>query len=285
MPFQSNSRKTTRGTKGWCVPKSRCGSKCVGSNCPAVDMDYYHVSMKRPRIGITRDSTGPNGAPDTSYVHYATSVEKAGGEPVPIYYGEDLSGIGGLLKQIDGLLFSGGDDMDPQIYGQQWHPKAKRMDPVRQKFEMVLLAEGEKRRLPILGICLGVQLMNVHRGGSLIQFLPEFDRKQPLEHRKLEATMRRHSVRIEADSILAHAIGKTEINANTYHKQAIDRPGKGLRVTAHAPDGIIEAIEDSLYPLFVGVQWHPERLHEECEHLAIFKLLVEKAAKLQSLTP
>lgn len=232
-----------------------------------------------PIIGITRDSNGAPGPTDSHFDHYGASVEAAGGRPMAIYYGDDLAGIPALLDSVQGIVFSGGDDLDPALYGQTWHPKAKAVDPMRQRFELALLAEAERRRLPILGICLGVQLMNVHRGGSLIQFLPDHPRKDPLEHRKLEATLRRHDVEIEPDSILARAVGVTHLSANTYHKQAIDRVGRGLRVTAHSPDGIIEAIEDPSLPLFVGVQWHPERLREEPEHLGLFRLLTTCARK------
>ena len=103
-------------------------------------------------------------------------------------------------------------------------------------------------------------MLNVYRGGSLIQFLPDFPRPAPLEHRKVNDVLIRHDVTIEPDSILGQLIGKPVVNANTYHKQAVDRVGRGLRITARATDGIIEAIEDASMPLFVGVQWHPDAL-------------------------
>jgi putative glutamine amidotransferase len=119
--------------------------------------------------------------------------------------------------------------------------------------------------------------MNVHRGGSLIQFLPEHERDGALEHRKLEDFYRRHPVNLEPGTRLAEAVGKCEISVNTRHKQAISRTGKGLRVIGKAPDGVVEAIEDPSHPFFMAVQWHPENLCDEPEHLAPFKLLVEQA--------
>ncbi len=113
----------------------------------------------------------------------------------------------------------------------------------------------------------------------MIQFLPDHLRDNPIEHRKVGASLGRHEVRLAGDSILAGVIGKTEISVNTYHKQAVDRPGRGLRVTGRAPDGIIEAMEDPTLPLFVAVQWHPERLTNEPDHLAVFRLLVERAGR------
>lgn len=233
--------------------------------------------MTKPIIAVTRDSDGTPGATDAHYPFYAGSVERAGGEPVAVFYSSDLGKIGEILDRADGLLFSGGDDLDPALYGQRWHPKAQAVDPRRQTFELALLAEAERRRMPILGICLGCQLMNVYRGGSLIQFLPDVARPSPLEHRKVENVLRRHDVMLEGDSSLARAIGKVSINVNTYHKQAIDQIGRALRVVARAPDGVIEGVEDATLPLFVGVQWHPERISEEPEQTAIFRLLVEAA--------
>jgi putative glutamine amidotransferase len=233
--------------------------------------------MACPLIGVTRDSDSQPGPTDSHFVFYATSVEKAGGRPVPIYYSHDLTLIPKILDELDGIVFSGGDDLDPSLYGQTWHPKAKAIDPRRQRFELALLAEVERRRMPALGICLGIQLMNVYRGGSLIQFLPDAPRANPIEHRKLDATLRRHEVTLAADSLLGKAIAATHLSVNTYHKQAIARLGRGLRRVGEAADGVIEAVEDATLPLFVGVQWHPERLHDEAEHLAIFRLLVDRA--------
>ena len=234
---------------------------------------------KRPVIGITRDA-GVRPAPEESQSDfYMLSVEKAQGEPSPIYYREDVSGVGAVLDGLDGILFSGGSDLDPALYGQRWHPMAKPVDPRRQKWELALLAEAESRGMPILGICLGCQLLNVHRGWSLIQFLPDLARLAAVEHRKVNDVPLRHYVTIEGDSILAGAIGKERISVNTYHKQAVDHVGRGLRVTACATDGVIEAIEDASMPLFLGVQWHPERISDEPEHKAIFELLVRKAGR------
>jgi putative glutamine amidotransferase len=235
--------------------------------------------MPRPLIGITLDY----GDKPNRYMlpcDYATSVERAGGLPLAIPYRTDLSLIPEILDRLDGVLFSGGEDLDPKLYGEQRHPRAEPIDPDRQQFELALLAEVERRRVPALGVCLGSQLMNVHRGGSLIQFLPEHGRPEPIEHRKVvDGDRRLHPVTIDPDSMLGRAIGKTEILANTRHKQAISRVGKNLKVTAHAPDGVVEAIEDPSLPLFLAVQWHPENLSTAPEHLAPFKLLVEKAGQ------
>lgn len=234
---------------------------------------------RRPIIGITKDAGSAPGPTESNFDHYASSVEKAGGTALPIYYREDVSQVGAILDQLDGILFSGGNDLDPGLYGQAWHPMAKPIDPNRQRWELALLAAADTRRMPILGICLGCQLLNVHRGGSLIQFLPDLSRPEPIEHRKVHDVPLRHYVTIEGDSILGQVIGKPRISVNTYHKQAVDRAGRGLRITARATDGVVEAIEDASMPLFVGVQWHPERISDEPEHRAIFELLVQRATR------
>lgn len=232
----------------------------------------------RPIIGITTDFD-PAKASYNSYATYASSVEMAGGLPVLIPYRMDQSLIPQLLDFLAGMLFSGGDDLDPSLFGETYHANAIPIDPARQQFEMALLAEVERRRMPTLGICLGSQLMNVYRGGSLHQFLPDLPRQPMLEHRKLNDVVPRHNVQLKTDSHVAKLLNKSEINANSYHKQSINKVGRGLRIIGTAPDGVIEGTEDPTFPLFLGVQWHPERLADEPDHLALFKLLVQKAGE------
>lgn len=235
-----------------------------------------HVS-KLPVIGITVDTSHQHPRRYECTNDYAISVERAGGLPVMLPYRVPLSLVPRYVDLLDGLLFSGGDDLDPVLYGESYHPKAHPVDPDRQRFELALLAEAERRRLPVLGVCLGSQLINVHRGGSLIQFLPEHGRDNALEHRSLGDPTRRHPVSVQPGTMLAEAVGRHQVHVNTRHKQAVGRPGRGLRVNAVAPDGVIEGTEDPTLPLFLAVQWHPENLHAEPEHLALFELLVRKA--------
>jgi putative glutamine amidotransferase len=228
--------------------------------------------MKRPIIGITIDQHDDADKYESPF-SYAKAIELAGGLPLLIPYQTDLSLIPQYVDLFDGLLFSGGNDLDPALYGQSWHAKAQPVDPARQKFELALLAEVERRRTPVLGVCMGSQIMNVYRGGSMQQFIP--DVSTAIEHRKVGESLTRHSVRLDTNSQIGKAIGKSEISVNTYHKQSADRIGRGLRVIATAPDGVIEGFEDPTFPLFAAVQWHPERLTNEAEHLAPFKLLVD----------
>ena len=237
--------------------------------------------MARPIIGITTDYNDKQTQYALPYA-YAGSVERAGGLPILLPYRSDLSLVPPLVDVLNGIVFSGGNDLNPQAWGEEYHPKVIPVDPARERFERALMAEVEKRRMPTLGICFGSQLMNVTRGGSMIQFLPEHERPNALEHRKGDDTngaWNRHTVAVDPESIIGRAVGKREVLVNTSHKQAMKQIGRGLRVVATAPDGIVEGIEDPTLPLWIGVQWHPERLSDEPEHLALFRLLIEKAGQ------
>jgi putative glutamine amidotransferase len=233
---------------------------------------------KRPTIGITIDRDD-HSEKYACWFSYAKAVELAGGLPLLLPYKSDPSLIPQYVDVLDGVLLSGGNDLDPALYNEQWHPKAERIDRDRQRWDMTLLAEVERRRAPVLGVCLGSQIMNVHRGGSMHQFLPDVASNDSIEHRKHPEKINRHTVKIDPASQIGKAIGKSEISVNTYHKQAANKLGRGLRVIATAPDGVIEGFEDPTFPLYAAVQWHPERLTDEPEHLAPFKLLVERSAK------
>ena len=232
----------------------------------------------RPRIAITADHNKDR----TQQVvpgHYLSAVEAAGGLPIILPYREDLSLAGAMLDGFDGVLLTGGDDPDPSAWGETWHAEAVPCDPVRERWERALLAEIERRRLPALGICFGCQIMNLHRGGSLHQFLPDVPRDGALEHRRLDLDWaRRHDVDLHPESALARRIGQSRISVNTSHREAVAQAGRGLRALAIAPDGVIEGVEDPDLPLFVGVQWHAERLAgDEPAHRALFDLLIEQA--------
>ncbi len=234
--------------------------------------------MARPLIGITMDYNDRLTQYALPY-GYATSVEKAGGLPMMLPYRSDLSLIPELVDALDGILFSGGADLDPHGYGETPVPQVEAIDPAREKFERALLAEVERRRLPTLGICLGSQLMNVHRGGSLVQFIPDLPGDRPIEHRRLGDWNRRHPVKLEPGTQVFDRLGNADVIVNTSHKQAVKTLGRGLRIVAKSPDGVIEGVEDPSYPLFVGVQWHPERMSDQPEQLALFQMLVDHAKK------
>jgi putative glutamine amidotransferase len=231
--------------------------------------------MARRVIGITVDHTDDNKQYQSPHA-YSIAVDKAGGLPLLLPYRAGLETIPQYVDLLDGIVFSGGADLHPSCYGEEYHEKCVPVDPEREKFERALLAEIENRRLPTLGICMGSQLMNIARGGSMIQFIP--DEKLGLEHRRLEKNVEvRHPVMLVPGTTAAKAIGKTEVLANSSHKQSVRKLGQGLQVIATSPDGVIEGVEDPSFPLWLGVQWHPERLHEEEDHLKLFKLLIERS--------
>jgi putative glutamine amidotransferase len=250
---------------------------------PIRNCDMMNV-MKRPLIGITTDHNSrelPDGTVEhTQYLlphAYSVAVEKAGGVPILLPYRSDLSLVPTFVDLCDGFVFSGGNDYDPASFGEHRHPMAVATDPAREAFERGLIAEVERRRLPVLGICGGMQLMNLHRKGSLHQFIP--DQTRQIEHRRftIDEWGRRHAVEIDRQSVLHSLIGKGDVESNTSHKQAVNRVGDRLSIVARAPDGVVEAIEDPSMPMFVGVQWHPERQHDEPDHLALFRHLVDRA--------
>lgn len=257
---------------GW---TDRLGAAKTLTESPTAS-EFRSDMNKRPIIGITVGTSDANPSRYEAPSDYAKAIERAGGLPVLLPYRSDLSLIPEYADLIDGILFSGGDDLDPSLYGETWDKNAVPIDPDRQRFELALIAEVERRRLPALGVCLGSQLMNVHRGGSLIQFLPEHVRDTPLEHRHHGDHGYRHPVRLESETLLGKVVGKTEIVTNSRHKQAVRNLGRGLRVSAVAPDGVIEAFEDPTLPLFLAVQWHPENLAATMpEHQAPFDTLVK----------
>lgn len=233
--------------------------------------------MAKPLIGITCDYRSDKPVYSMNQA-YCEAVSAAGGLPVVLPFRSDRADIPALLDRLDAVLFSGGDDLDPSAWGEERHPMARPVDPARERYERALLAQVERRRTPTLGICLGSQLMNVYRGGTMHQFIPDLRLDPHIEHRKLGDADPRHDVSVEPGSLLSAATGAGRVLANSAHKQAFAKIGAGLRVVAKAPDGVPEAIEDPSFPLFIGVQWHPERIHTEPAQHEIFKLLVARAS-------
>lgn len=240
---------------------------------------------RRPVIGITTDHnsrTTPEGVVHDQYLlphPYSIAVEMAGGLPVLLPYRSSNDLVARYVDLCDGFVLSGGNDYDPGAWGEQRHPQAVPTDPERERFERALIAEIERRAKPVLGICGGCQIMNIHRGGSLHQFLPDLG--TGLEHRRatIEEWSRRHEVALEPGSRHARLIGKGRVSSNTSHKQSINRLGRGLVITARATDGIVEGVEDPGLPFFVAVQWHPERQYDDPDHLALFQDLVRHASR------
>lgn len=179
-----------------------------------------------------------------------------------------------IISSLDGLMLCGGRDIDPSRYGQTPHVEAEEPDQLRDELEEQLLSAAIEAELPFLGICRGAQMLNINRGGTLLQHLPDLVGDN--RYQKGNAEFSAAEVEVVSDSILGSLVGESVSNAALYHHQAIDRVGQGLRVSAKTEDGIIEAIELENHPFGVAVQWHPEQTLED---LRIFEGLIQAAKK------
>lgn len=214
----------------------------------------------RPVVGLSAYSTRAAwGVWDVEAVllprAYVDAVARAGGAPVLL---PPLPGVvEAVLPRLDGLLLAGGPDVEPRRYGQPAGADTQPPAPERDEAETRLLLGAVDAGLPLLGVCRGMQLLNVARGGTLHQHLP--DLVGHLGHCPAPGVYGDHAVRVEPGSRLAAALGgATGTTVRTYHHQGVDRIGAGLVATAWSPDGIVEALEDPALPFCVGVQWHPE---------------------------
>jgi len=191
---------------------------------------------------------------------YTDGVEGASGLPVLIPNSEDPSLAASYVARLQGLLLTGGDDVHPRLFGEVPHPRIDLVDERRDRFEIALLRAARERGLPVLGICRGVQLMNVALGGSLYQDLPSQAENAMGHAQKTLEEGPWHEIEIRPGTRLAEILGETRVAVNSYHHQACRRVAEGLSVTATTADGIVEALEDPGHPFFLGVQWHPEVL-------------------------
>lgn len=211
----------------------------------------------KPLIGIAGDIEDRNGK---TYLYidlrYGKMVEEAGGIPVLLHPADST---GEVVSKIDGLLLSGGEDIHPRYYGEEPQYPMTLSPDLRTEFETSLLKESMEKSIPVLGICHGMQLINVALGGTLYQDLPS-QKKDAMEHRLKD---KRHIVDVDGDSLLYTILGIGELNVTSTHHQAVKKLGKGLGVCAAAEDGIIEAFEGPDYPFLIGVQWHPEKEPDE----------------------
>jgi len=190
---------------------------------------------------------------------YVDAIEQAGGVPLILPASHHVKQF---LDIIDGLLLSGGGDIDGSFFGQPTHEKANDIWKGRDKAEIEMVQLAYYRNIPILGICRGLQVLNVALGGNIVQHI---EGHKQLEPRNVPT----HSVHISG--ILAKIMGVTDIVVNSIHHQAVDKIAGGLQICATAPDGIIEALYDANKPFVLGVQWHPEELLHMPEHFRIFK--------------
>ena len=208
---------------------------------------------------------------------YVDAIKAAGGVPVLLPAVEDDSILESHAELCDGFIFTGGDDLHPSLYGQEpVKAKSVLVEKRRQEYDMALVGRVLEKKKPFLAICLGCQEVNVSLGGDLIQDIHS-SMETVVEHSK---TYSRHDAVVEGGTLLASLVGEGLVLANTSHHQAIDRPGKGVKITSRCPtDGIIESFELEDYPFGLGIQWHPEMIFDEPAHLALFQGLVRASSR------
>ena len=225
----------------------------IGLNC---DYQSNTTHPVRDQIGL--------------YTPYYQALLSAGALPVVVPIVDDPAALTEYLNRLDGFLFTGGEDIPPQAYGQQKHPATVEVHPRRFANDRLLAELVLQREIPVLAICMGLQLVNVVYGGSLIQ-----DIQTDIEHTPVdEGNDSYHSIVLEEESLLHDILGATEIEVNSAHHQAVAKLAPGLRVLARAPDGIVEAVQLTDREFFLGVQWHPERIVDRPEQLRLFEAFV-----------
>jgi gamma-glutamyl-gamma-aminobutyrate hydrolase PuuD len=211
----------------------------------------------RPTIGITvytreRVSAFVRMPYATSNIGLSDLAEEAGALPLLL---TPTAHVEEVLDTIDALVLQGGGDVHPEYYGSDVHPQTNTIDRRRDEFEFALLRSARERRMPVLGICRGIQLVNVAFGGTLVQHLPDVTDVDHEAMDRWDATA--HSITIEPGSRLCQVLGTELMEVNSVHHQALDRLGMGLCAVAWANDGVVEAIESPDEPI-LAVQWHPE---------------------------
>ncbi len=218
--------------------------------------------MRRPVVGVT---LGAGGRPGRQAIRedYLHAVVQAGGVPL-LLPAVSAADAGDLLRRVDGLLLSGGGDVDPALYGQKPHRRLGRVDRRRDDFELALAREALVRDVPILAICRGQQLLNVATGGTLLQDLPS-ELEGASEHDAPGGRRRRsHVVELLPHTRLRAILGRDTVAVNSFHHQAVDRLGHGLAAAGRCPeDGVVEALEAKGRRFVVAVQWHPESFWDQ----------------------
>ena len=238
--------------------------------------------VKRPRIGITMRLEL---ATSRFYLgrHYSEAVEAAGGVPIHISLIPKPAYVTEIFANLDGILLPGSNtDIDPHYYGEEPHHQLGTVIPEKDETDFLVLAEAERLKLPVLAICFGMQVLNVARGGTLIQDIESQLPKSIMHEQGVPAHRNSHSLKIAKGNILSELLAvkgvKDAIRVNSSHHQSVAKVGENLKAIAWAKDGVIEGIQDTRKNRFIlGVQWHPElsTVHDDLSR-EIFELFVEK---------
>jgi putative glutamine amidotransferase len=252
--------------------------------------DTHLNSASRPRVGIPwRTTQEQREGKRDKLDFYFNAVRKAGAEPREVSLEQSMEQLASQLEKLDAFVLPGSPaDVDPSRYGASRHPKTMTLDPNRDATDEAILTHAFHSSKPVLAICYGCQILNVHLNGSLIQDIPDVrpDRPLAVPHGTTDLAAgaiggdQNHDAVLTAGSLLAKLAGSTAAHINSSHHQAIDQPGEKLRVTAYAPDGTIEAVEwngDSNW--VVGVQWHPERMPEDPLAQRLFQDFIAAATR------
>ncbi|HTQ84692.1 MAG TPA: gamma-glutamyl-gamma-aminobutyrate hydrolase family protein [Candidatus Solibacter sp.] len=233
------------------------------------------------RIGVpfrTLEEEQAGGAKSKKLEFYYRALREAGAEPVAISLAKDAASIRRTAESLDGFVLTGSPaDVDPACYNAPRDPETHAPDPARETADRTLLDHAIAAGKPVLAICYGTQHLNVHLGGTLVQNIGT-EPGTHLQHEDKDGVHPEHPVRLEPGSRLAPLAAASEPRVNSAHHQSIRSPGRNLRVTAHAPDGVVEAVEwtgDANW--IVGVQWHPERMEGDSFAAALFRELVAAA--------
>lgn len=232
---------------------------------------------KKPLIGLNTDfSSATHDRPAFSLVTagYFDQITAAGGIPMVVPPFEDPADIACVLDQLDGFVLVGGRDLDPRNDGFMLHPSVRAMDPRREHFDRTLAQMICDRRMPVFGIGVGMQLLNVTMGGNLFLHIPE-DLPKAIPHKDLHDRSHRHGLVVEPDSVMERVYGDGEVRVNSTHHMAVDEVAPGFVVTARCPDGVIEAIESRIDDWFaMGTQFHPEASSASALDIRIFEEFV-----------
>jgi putative glutamine amidotransferase len=252
----------------------------------AAELSKDALKTAVPRIAIPVPHSGLGAFVQRSLPQYEAAVRGAGGEPVRIALGRTPAQVMRQIERCDAVLLPGSRaDIDPRKYGAKRHRKTAASDPKRDATDKLLLQDAYARRKPVLGVCYGLQSLNVFCSGSLVQDIESENADSKINHSAGRAVVKAHTVKIEPESKLAEIVGASKtIAVNSSHHQSADAVGDGLRVVARcAEDGIVEALEGTAPGHFVlAVQWHPERSVNDGPEVAeaahaIFRAFVEAA--------
>jgi len=239
---------------------------------------------EKPLIGLNADfREAARSTPAFAYIAagYFQSIIKAGGVPVLIPPQPDQESVNRILDAVEGMVLIGGGDLDPRNDGFMLHPSVRPMHAGRETSDRMLMAEIAERRMPLLGIGAGMQLMNIQQGGNLFLHIKE-DLPEAVPHFDCQDVNHRHTLDVESDSLIGRVYGDGEIRVTSRHHMAIDEVAPGFRVTARCPDGVIEAIESEMLDWFaVGTQFHPESEAASALDIRIFEEFVD-AVKARS---